>query len=67
MIRILTQTQYDLMKNKIKKLQKENRQLKRDLTDLQNFCINFAADQNAKSIDFPNSIKESQEFFEEWS
>ena len=42
----------------IKKLLKENKQLKRDLTDLQSFCINFAADQKAKDIDFPNSYSD---------
>ena len=41
----------------IKKLMKENHQLKRDLADLQNFCMNFAADQSKKSLDFPNSYK----------
>lgn len=45
----------------IVKLLKENKQVKKDLTDLQNFCLNFAADRNdfkyAYDIDFPNSTK----------
>lgn len=45
----------------IKKLMKENNQLKRDLSDLQNFCIRFANDNtkfgNAYNLDFPNSKK----------
>lgn len=69
MIRIITQKQYEAIiditreaAQKIEQLQKENDKLRkenkilsRDLRDLQNFCINFAADQKAKSIDFPNS------------
>lgn len=69
MIRIITQTQYDAIidivreaAQDIEQLQKENEQLRKenkrlsiDLRDLQNFCINFAADQKAKAIDFPNS------------
>lgn len=47
----------DLLKQN-NKLRKENERLSRDLRDLQNFCINFAADQKAKAIDFPNSVKE---------
>lgn len=45
----------------IKSLMKENKQLKRDLLDLQNFCINFANSNtkfgNAYNLDFPNSEK----------
>lgn len=45
----------------IKKLMRENKQLKRDLADLQNFCIRFANDNtkfgNAYNLDFPNSSK----------
>lgn len=45
----------------IKKLMKENHQLKKDLSDLQNFCIRFANDNtkfgNAYNLDFPNSNK----------
>ena len=45
----------------IKKLMKENHQLKRDLSDLQNFCLRFANDNtkfgNAYNLDFPNSKK----------
>lgn len=45
----------------IKRLMKENHQLKRDLSDLQNFCIRFANDNtkfgNAYNLDFPNSKK----------
>lgn len=45
----------------IKRLMKENKQLKKDLSDLQNFCINFANDNtkfgNAYNLDFPNSKK----------
>ena len=39
----------------ITSLNEENRRLKKDLTDLQNFCMNFASDH--KDIDFPNSEK----------
>lgn len=39
----------------IEKLNDENRRLDNDLTDLQNFYMNFAADH--KDIDFPNSKK----------
>jgi hypothetical protein len=42
---------------KILELEAENKRLKRDLADLQNFCMNFAADQSKKSLDFPNSYK----------
>lgn len=38
-----------------KVLTRENEMLRRSLTDLQNFCMNFAADH--KDIDFPNSEK----------
>ena len=45
----------------IKKLMKENKQLKKDLSDLQNFCMRFANDNtkfgNAYNLDFPNSKK----------
>ena len=45
----------------IKKLMKENHKLKKDLSDLQNFCIRFANDNtkfgNAYNLDFPNSRK----------
>lgn len=40
---------------KIKRLEEEKRRLKRDLNDLQNFCMNYAADHT--DIDFPNSKK----------
>lgn len=40
---------------RITSLNEENRRLKKDLTDLQNFCMNFASDH--KDIDFPNSKK----------
>jgi len=43
----------------IKRLMKENKQLKKDLSDLQNFCIRFANDNtkfgNAYNLDFPNT------------
>ena len=39
----------------IEKLNEENRRLEKDLTDLQDFCMNFAVDH--KDIDFPNSKK----------
>lgn len=65
-MKILSNKQYKLFlaqQGKIEQLQKENDKLRkknkilsRDLRDLQNFCINFAADQKAKAIDFPNSI-----------
>lgn len=45
----------------IKKLVKENHILKKELSDLQNFCIRFANDNtkfgNAYNLDFPNSKK----------
>lgn len=45
----------------IKKLMRENHQLKNDLNDLQRFCMNFAASNskfdNALNLDFPNSKK----------
>lgn len=65
MIRILTQIQYDAICDIVTDLQKENEDLKlennrlaRDLKDLQNFCMNFAADQKSKAIDFPNSYSD---------
>lgn len=43
----------------VKNLQAENSQLKKDLKDLQNFCINYAADNskfnNAFNLEFPNT------------
>lgn len=64
MIRIITQNQYDAicdivtdLQKENEKLRKENKRLSIDLRDLQNFCMNFAADQKAKAIDFPNSYK----------
>ena len=41
--------------DRITSLNEENRRLKKDLTDLQNFCMRFASDH--KDIDFPNSTK----------
>ena len=38
---------------KIKELETENKRLKKDLSDLQRFCMNFATDH--KELDFPNS------------
>lgn len=38
---------------KIKELETENKRLKKVLSDLQRFCMNFAADH--KELDFPNS------------
>lgn len=46
------------LKKENDKLEHENYRLSRDLRDLQNFCINFAADQKAKAIDFPNSYSD---------
>lgn len=67
-MKILTNEQYKLflaqqgrieqLQKDNEKLMKENKMLSRDLRDLQNFCINFAADQKAKSIDFPNSYSD---------
>lgn len=65
---IITKQHYqDLQKTILNKdaaiasLIRENKQLKKDLTDLQNFCLNFAADRkdfkSAYDIDFPNSKK----------
>ena len=50
---------------KILSLEAENKRLKRDLLDLQNFCMNFAADHpkfgNAYKVDFPNSSKSCED------
>lgn len=50
---------------KILSLEAENKRLKRDLKDLQNFCMNFAADNtkfgNAYNLDFPKSEKSSED------
>ena len=60
-MKILSNDQYDLMINTIKRLKKENKEIKKDLSDLQNFCIRFANDNtkfgNAYNLDFPNSEK----------
>ena len=60
-MKILSNDQYDLMINTIRRLKKENRELKTDLSDLQNFCMRFANDNtkfgNAYNLDFPNSKK----------
>ena len=45
--------QNNIYKAEIEKLERENKQLKKDLTDLQNFCMNFAS----QNLDFPNSNK----------
>ena len=52
-MKILTNEQYKILTDKIKKLRWENNRLKHDLDDLQRFCMNFAADH--QEIDFPNS------------
>ena len=52
-MKLLTNEQYKILKNKIKKLKWENDRLKRDLEDLQRFCMNFATDN--PDLDFPNS------------
>ena len=69
-MRILTNKQYDAICDIVMDLKKENEQLKkekaraeRDLRDLQRFCMNFAADQSKKSIDFPNSYKSYEDKF----
>lgn len=47
--------------SEIKELKAENEKLKKDLKDLQDFCIRFANDNtkfgNAYNLDFPNSKK----------
>jgi hypothetical protein len=45
----------DMLNEENRVLTRENAILKRSLTDLQNFCMNFASDHN--DIDFPNSKK----------
>ena len=55
-MKILTNDQYKILTDKIKKLQWENKRLARDLNDLQRFCMNYASDH--QDIDFPNSSKE---------
>lgn len=71
-MKILTNTQYEAIVDLVRDLQKENKTLKRerdlaqrDLRDLQNFIIAFAADCNKKSttIDFPNSHKSYEDKF----
>ena len=52
-MKILSDNQYKILTDKIKKLRWENKRLQRDLEDLQRFCMNFAADH--KELDFPNS------------
>lgn len=50
--------------SEIKELKAENKKLKKDLNDLQEFCIRFANDNtkfgNAYNLDFPNSKKSSE-------
>lgn len=71
-MKILTNTQYEAIVDLVRDLQKENKTLKRerdlaqrDLRDLHNFIIAFAADRNKKSItiDFPNSHKSYEDKF----
>lgn len=66
MIRIITQTQYELFlaqQGKIEQLQKENERLKRDMYERDadafesGYIAGLNAYQKAKSIDFPNSHK----------
>ncbi len=51
----------------IKKLMKENHQLKKDLKDLQDFCTAFAADHpnfdHALNLDFPATNKPENTFY----
>lgn len=60
-MKIITNKVWEEHDQLIKRLMKENKQLKRDLSDLQNFCIRFANDNtkfgNAYNLDFPNSKK----------
>lgn len=65
MIKIIPQKQYELFlaqQGKIEQLQKENDRLKRDIIDLQSFCMTFAADQKSKAIDFPNSYTDHTDY-----
>lgn len=66
MIKIISKEQYDELIKLLKEayvivtsLEAENKKLKRDLSDLQNFCIRFANDNtkfgNAYNLDFPSS------------
>lgn len=54
---IKQQKMIDDRDKKIKELEKRASRAERDLQDLQNFCMNFAADQSKKSLDFPNSYE----------
>ena len=67
-MKILTKKRYEEIQEivaeqqmKIEMLEAENKQLSKDLKDLQDFCINFAAANtrfgNAYNLDFPNSSK----------
>ena len=60
-MKILTNKVWKEHDQLIKRLMKENKQLKKDLSDLQNFCMRFANDNikfgNAYNLDFPNSKK----------
>lgn len=51
--------------SEIKELKAENKKLKKDLKDLQDFCIRFANDNtkfgNAYNLDFPNSKKSCED------
>lgn len=58
---IIPRHEYEDMQRHIKTLQAANAKLRRDLKDLQDFCIRFANDNtkfgNAYNLDFPNSEK----------
>ncbi len=68
-IKIISKKHYDDLIRLLKEahaivttLDAENKKLKKDLKDLQDFCIRFANDNtkfgNAYNLDFPNSKKE---------
>lgn len=57
-MKILTNEQYKILTDTIKKLRCENKRLKHDLDDLQRFCMNFATDH--QNIDFPNSVHKAK-------
>lgn len=66
-MRIITNDRYDYLLNKIKSLRAENKALKNKNKQIEKENGILRAAISDQDIDFPNSIKESFEFFEEWS
>ena len=66
-IKIISKKEYDelirLLKEAyvlVKSLDAENKRLKRDLKDLQDFCMNYSKDRN---LDFPSTKKLNEDKF----